>query len=432
MRVRWNVLIKKLAQFIQRNEIWLAVPICLLLLFPSPWMVVGFVSAIVLWFIRWIATGSPVPISHANASVLVFLVMVTIGFATSRAPDIAVIVAGQTVASLTVFFVLLDHIHVSGDLWQIAAGLVLLGIFLAFVAPFTVTWDPNKLFGLAGFYNQTWPHIPKDTNPNILAGALAPIVPISLAMLVRNEYRLRTLGAVALAPILVMLALLQSRGALFALAVGIALWVTLYRRWVLPLLLIGLLAFLIINDAMGGPTLAQLLYGDINTPTALSTNSFVQRQDLWVQSLFLIRQHPLFGIGLGAYTQVAPSAWPYSAAHPGPVQNHTHNLFLQIALDTGVIGLAAFVVLLFYAFRSAWRASSRGINADLAIGVLAGLTVIVVHGMGDVIVWGTSKSSMVLWVLFALAIKLGQQVDLPGQSHKFVEPVVNEHDRPLK
>lgn len=369
-------------------------------------MSVGFVAALGLVLIRWLANGSPVPMSQANVPILIFLTMVAIGFALSPAPDLAVGVAGQAVASVTIFFALLDQVHSSVDLWRIAGGFAALGILLAVVAPFTVDWAPNKLFGLSEFYVRLWPRLPKETNSNILAGALAPIVPVSLALVAQGEHRIRILGAISLAPLLVISALLQSRGALFGLAIGLAVWATLYRRWILPLVLIALLGILVINGAVGGPSPTQLLYGDIGAPTPTVDTSFIQRQDLWIQSFYLIHQFPLFGIGLGAYTQVAPYAWPYSFSQPGPIQNHTHNLFLQIALDTGILGVAAFAVLLLYAFRSAWVTYSRRNEPHLAIGIMAAMIVVVVHGMGDVIVWGTSKSSVVLWILLSLAFGL--------------------------
>ena len=90
------------------------------------------------------------------------------------------------------------------------------------------------------------------------------------------------------------------------------------------------------------------------------------------------------------------------------IENHTHNLFLQVALDTGLLGFAAFVVLLFLAVRSTWHAVNTGGERHLAIGILAAFTVLMVHGLGDVVVWGSAKSGIFLWVLLGFAAGLDQ------------------------
>lgn len=369
-------------------------------------MSLGFAAVVGLFICRWIALGEPLPATRVNSIILVFLVMTLLGLLHSSAPDLAVLTMAQALASVTIFFILLDKIQSVPDLWHVAVALGVLGILFALVAPFTVGWSPDKVYNIPLVYDQAWPRLPKQTNPNILAGGLAAIVPIVLALAVQRERRWRVLGAVALAPIGLILLLLQSRGAIFALGAGLAVWMVLYNRWFLVLIPLGLLAVLYLNQVSGGPPPAQLFYGKIGTVTG---GTLTERQDLWFQAVYLIRQSPIVGIGLGAYPRIAPYAWPYSPSHPATlIAPHAHDLFLQIALDTGVIGLAAFVVLLVNSFVSSWRAWRARVEPHLAIGVIAALVVVVVHGLGDTIVWGTAKPSIVLWMLLALAIGLGQ------------------------
>ena len=395
----------------QRNKLisyclqGLTILIALALLFPSPWMVVGFVAAPGLFVVRWKVTGSPVPRSRANPLILLLLSIYAVSFALSPAHDLAVIAAGQMVASVIIFFMVLDGIHDSVDLWHTAAELLLLGMLLALIAPFTVVWTADKLYELPAFYDRIWPRLPKITNPNILAGTLAPLVPIALAFVAQGKRRWRVLGAAALALVLTILILLQSRGALFALGAGVCVWATLYRRWLLPLFPLALFALLFFDAASGGsPT--QFIYGKV---TATSVSTFTQRQDLWVQALYLIRESPLLGVGLGAYSRVAQVAWPHSPSEPGPLMTHAHNLFLQVALDLGLVGLAAFVVLWLVALGSLYNAYRRGIERDLTIAILAAFTVIFFHGLGDVIVWSPVRSTFVLWIFLAIAFAITER-----------------------
>lgn len=395
---------RRAAEHVTRSAGWLALPIVAALFSPQPWLLAGLVGAVGLHLARWVARASPLPATRVNLPLLLFLAMIALSLALSPARALGAAVAGQVVAGVTIFFVLVDNARTTADLWRMAALLALVGLFAALVAPFTVDLGVEKgVYGLPGFGGAAaaFPKLPKVTNANILAGALAAVVPFALALSVGRAAPWRVLGAVALAPMAIILILLQSRGALFALGVGLAAWATLYRRWLLPVLPFALLGALLWNNAVGGPPPAQFFYGKIGTPTG---GTLAERQTMWMQAILLLRQSPLVGIGLGAYPRVAPYALPFSASAPGTVQPHAHNLFIQIALDTGILGLVTFLALLFGALRPLWRAYRLRFERDLAIAALAAFVVVVVHGLGDTIVWGTAKSSVVLWILFALAV----------------------------
>jgi putative inorganic carbon (HCO3(-)) transporter len=365
-------------------------------------MVLGLVALLGLYGIRWTATGSPVPSTRANVPILILLGMTAVGFVVTSAPDLAVLTAGQVLASVSLFYITFEKIHRSVDLWRAVAVLVVLGTLFALVAPFTVQWTTDKGLNFAALNEAALPRLPKETNSNILAGAIVLIIPMSLAILTRRESRWRLLGIVSLVLMALTLILLQSRGAFFALGSGLALWASLHQKWVLPVVPLLLVGGLLFNNWAGGASLSQFLYGETSGPPT----TFVQRQDLWVQGIYLVRQSPLVGIGLGAFPRVSSVAWPYTPEDPGPQRNHAHNLFLQIALDTGIAGLGAFVVLLGLAVSSMWKAYRSHGERSLAIALLSAFAVLVVHGMGDTIVWGTAKSSIVMWILLAMAQRL--------------------------
>lgn len=384
---------------LQENSHWLCIPVVLLLLFPSPWMVLGLVALLGLYGVRWVATASPVPSTRANVPILILLGMTAVGLVVSSAPDLAVLTVAQVLASVTLFFITYEKIHDSADLWRAAAILVVLGVLFALVAPFTVQWTTDKGLNFAALNEAALPRLPKETNPNILAGAIALILPVSLAFINGRASRLRLFGVAAVVLMSAILVPLQSRGAFFALGCGLALWAILHRKWVLPVVPLMVVGGLLFNNWAGGASLSQFLYGE----TSDSPTTFVQRQDLWVQGIYLVRQSPVVGIGLGAYPRVSSVAWPHTPDDPGPQRNHAHNLFLQIALDTGIAGLGAFVVLLGLALSAVWKAYRSNTERTLAVALLSAFVVLIVHGMGDTIVWGTAKSSIVMWILLAIA-----------------------------
>ncbi len=392
-----------LARFIYRNGIWLLVLIVLLLLFPSPLSFIGFLLVPVFFICRRLAMGNWFPQTRVNLVILILLAMTTIGFAISSAPDLAVLTAATVIAGITVFAFLLDCLKTRPDFMRVVGVVVFLGLGLALVVPFITEPSPEPLLGsLALRINALFPKLPRLSNQNIVAGGLAIVAPMALALIAQSaSVGWRKLGIISLPVICFAILFLESRGALFALAAGFAAWLTLYRRWVLPLIPLAVIALLLLNAARNGPSVGQMLYGSIGTP---KTGTFIERAVIWTQAVYLIRQSPIAGIGLGAYPRIAPYAFPNSPQQPGLAPNHAHNLFFQIALDTGVFGAVAFIALVLYAVHSTWRAYRARIERNLAIGLIAAFVVLLVHGLGDTIVWGTAKASIIFWVLLGLGI----------------------------
>lgn len=360
-----------------------------LLLFPSNWSVIGLLLGLIWFGSRWRVVGKVFPTTPANIPLFILVALTCIALILTPARERALPIAMQLFAGLLVVFVLWDQIKTSIDLWRAAALVSLLGLVLALVAPLTVAWPQDKLFYLPTIFANALPQLKDATNANILAGTLAPIVPITLALITRRELQLRALGIVSLFAIGAVLVLLQSRGALFAVAIGIAVWATLHWRWALPLIPIGFLAALALNNSLGGVPPAQLFYGKIGTPTG---GTLIERQALWGEAMTVVRQSPILGAGLGVPPVIENQTF-----------NHVHNLFLQIGWDIGIVGITCLVVVLALAIISLWRAYRLGREQALAIALLSAFSILIVHSIGDVIVWG-SKGSIVLWLMVGLGL----------------------------
>ena len=87
-------------------------------------------------------------------------------------------------------------------------------------------------------------------------------------------------------------------------------------------------------------------YVEHNDP---NSSSMVQRFEYWRTSLLLIRQNPIFGVGTGD----VPNAFKdqYQKMNTSlAIQNrgHAHNQYLSISIAFGVIGLAWFMIVMFY------------------------------------------------------------------------------------
>ena len=132
----------------------------------------------------------------------------------------------------------------------------------------------------------------------------------------------------------------------------------------------------------------------------------VHRLQLLQGGIGIIKDHPVIGVGTMDLADVYRQYMP-----PGAVQvfGHMHNIFLQIAVQTGFVGLAAFCWLLF----SFFRVMARNLKLDLpppgrawvagSIGALAGF---IVNGLFE---WNFGDAEVVT----LLYIVLGANLALP-------------------
>ncbi len=137
--------------------------------------------------------------------------------------------------------------------------------------------------------------------------------------------------------------------------------------------------------------------------------------DLWEHSLREIGAHPLVGIGVGRLS--FSKAFPDFRRNHHPLLWHAHNSFINAALQMGLQGLAALVLLLAVMLWRLWPRSppSRG---SLSQNFMAATVVMVlgfcVRNLSDDLFIDDAK--VLFWLLVGLAMGLSQ---LPGESaHK--------------
>jgi O-antigen ligase len=102
----------------------------------------------------------------------------------------------------------------------------------------------------------------------------------------------------------------------------------------------------------------------------------------WQAALAMWTEHPWLGVGIGNYEPVYPRyalpLWPLPLGH-------AHNYYLNIAAETGIVGLSAYLFLWLVALVGAWRATRRawGWYWGVAVGVLGVLVHLSVHNLFD-------------------------------------------------
>ena len=88
---------------------------------------------------------------------------------------------------------------------------------------------------------------------------------------------------------------------------------------------------------------------------------------------------------------------------------HAHNIFLQVALDTGIPGLIAYLALLATSAAVLWRAARwQAVLRPLAIGLIGGLVALHIYGLTDALAPG-AKPGLVFWYMLGLIGAIGGQ-----------------------
>lgn len=113
------------------------------------------------------------------------------------------------------------------------------------------------------------------------------------------------------------------------------------------------------------------------------------RLDGWRAAVWMIKRHPLLGVGEGAFvTEFVPAKLAllnqgarFDVHQATPVFSHAHNEFLEVGADLGILGLAGLAWALFVLGRSA-LAASGGAASERAL-IWAGLLALALLSLAD-------------------------------------------------
>ena len=400
------------AATLTQHELPITIFLVFLLLFPNPGSWLALAAIPLLWTLRWTQHRRLTVRTPVDIPLLVILVMLLVTFYATAVFSLTWVALCQIIAGIALFYALVNRLRSGKDLLTSGKGLVLVGAGLAILAPLSTNWGTDKVFSLPQVYGHLLMFFPETMHPNVLAGALVMVIPISLALLLYTPSPeqawmawLRRKGwiALALGGMVVILTLTQSRGAYLALLVALFVVCLPRLRRLLALTPLAVKAyFLALYSRGSGPIMDLIL-------TTGALGGWEGRREVWSRAIYMIQDFPYTGIGLGTFSRVAPVMYPYFLLGPDAEVPHAHNLFLQVAVDLGIPGLLASLALFFASIVMAWqgyrrfRLTDERALAGVALGLLGSLAAIFVHGMLDSVSWG-AKPAIIFWVVMALCV----------------------------
>ena len=246
-------------------------------------------------------------------------------------------------------------------------------------------------------------------DPNIFARFLVVTFLFSVAELER-----RTLWSSRVIPLLAILlqgaglGITGSRGGILALGVSSMIFVVLIPRRKLTLSAMVFMIFAIIAAAVLNPAIMARIE---SLRTGSLTASGGIREYLWRSGMAMVRDHPVVGVGVGAFGVAFTTIYPYFNPYSTFYVSLSHTAVLTVLAETGFIGFTVLYFLFGKTLQRGWDIS-RAMHHErlrfLSASIVAGVIAIFVSAQGE----GRLYAEPLLWILWAMLVSISRLANI--------------------
>ena len=355
----------------------------------------------VWWLIERYKKKGRITPTDFDIPVMVFLLACMLSFINSKAVEQSLFMFKGILAGAIIFYLLNDRFLNDRKALQKFVYFFLAGATLTAaigLLQYTTGW-PKGFIGVPGvhyapagdtFYariSSTMQH------PNILGQLLVLAFFTNLGIILEKKDWLlkKAYNYISSAIIILCLIFTYSRSAWLACILGlIALLILKFKEN--KKVLITIVIILLVAGA--------LLYQPVLDRIKSSTGddlSIVSRLEAWKSSWLMFKDYPLTGMGLNTffinYSSYKTPGAPFLMAD-------AHNTFINLAVETGILGLASFFWILVLCFKTCFKKS--GFCLALGVAVFA----LLIAGMFENLFFDTRVTTL-MWVFFALISAYG-------------------------
>ncbi len=359
--------------------------------------------------------------NRIEAFLLLFFVAVVFSFLAASDKDIAMVSILDVGKDIVIIYCIIFALRQPHS-WKLAVWIIvittallsLLGIYQ------TVTGDYNQTFiGLGSVQMQqvfdtsasSTPRVGGPINaPNMWGQVLVAIIPLVLYRIIYGSSRLtKFIGAVLFLILFYEMLNTYSRGAYLALAISFVL--ILFQLRLNPIVpAVGLILAALLLFALPSSYIERFGSLSFLSPTASNgiyqDSSFRGRTSEMLTGLSMFAAHPLLGVGAGnypinyqRYAQVIGIEVRAEARDP-------HSLYIQLLAETGILGTAAFLGIIFSLFSGLARTTAALKRSPLQQIWLPWISSIQVSLVGYLIAAFFLHDAYIryFWILVAIAI----------------------------
>lgn len=319
---------------------------------------------------------------------------------TSFAPFKSVQIWAVYFAFMIFYFVIINTIKTKTQLFNLLKVFALSALFVCLygIAQYVFDWNISQAWMDEEMFEDIKMRIYSTLeNPNVLGEYILLTLPICISLMWTAKKALPRIiyGGMSLVLALALI-LTFSRGCWLGIMAAAAIFITFAagKLWGLALIALPVIPFILPESIINRFT----SIGDMKD----SSTSY--RVYIWMGTLLMLKDYWISGVGPGteAFTQVYPF---YS--YNGIVAPHPHNLFLQIITESGVIGLAVFLLLLFLFFKNlsvGCQYFGKGSKFSvIMIGIASAVAGFLLQGMFDNCFYNY-RVFMIFWAVLAIGI----------------------------
>lgn len=272
------------------------------------------------------------------------------------------------------------------------------------------TWQDTNMFSdISGRVVSTF------SNPNVLAEYLIMVLPIAGAMVITSAKKAkRAVYPLTFVTLGICLIFTWSRGAWLGFIIAAVLFMLMWSEKFMVLGICGLAALPLMPFVLPANIVSR--FASIGN---LSDSSTSYRVSIWRGVVKLLDKYAFSGIGVGsgAFTSVYP-LYSYEGIE---FALHSHNLFFQITVELGIIGLIALAILMLLFARNSFSFFARKDNlylsssdrgkkyGFLSAAGMCGIFGVVLQGITDY-VWYDYRVFLMFWLIIGITVTVGRTV----------------------
>lgn len=227
---------------------------------------------------------------------------------------------------------------------------------------------------------------------NALAAFYAHYIFVFLGLFfICNQKTIKILSAIIVVIGTYIVLFLYSRGSYAGILTGIILIAFVRKK----LLLVPIILLIIFWQSILPIKVIERIQQTKGSETGTLDDSSQKRLDIWEKSIQLFKENPIMGVGYIVF--------PYLGYELGD----THNMYMKVLAEQGIIGMIIFLMLFWLALKSAWRLykdSSDDLLKGLGLGFLGCIVATMTTNIfGDR--WTYLQLAAYFWVFLALVVR---------------------------
>lgn len=384
-----------------KPHIWLGVTIALAP-FLETMQILLFVLASIISFVLKILLDDNFKFRYTpvNAWVIVFIAIYAMSAVTSLSFITSIKIALLIISFIFIYFVIINSITTKKQLEVLFALLVCVGVIVSLYGiyqyVFAGTFASSSFVDKEMFQDITTRVSGTFDNPNVMGEYLLLVIPIALTYVFNWKGWLKKLISLSIVAIMIVcLALTYSRGCYLGIAACVGIFLLLINLKFILFLIAGIISipFVLPSSIMNRLT-------SIGNTDDSSTS---YRVSIWKGAVDMIKDYWYRPIGQGttAFNSIYP-LYSYS----GVGAEHTHNLFLQVFIETGILGIVSFVGLIFKFYQYLCSGLKICKDRDLYIKIIAfvsGLSGFLIQSLFDN-TWYNNRIILIFWIFIAIGV----------------------------